>query len=181
MKNSIFISNNERKLLLFLIFTAFILIYYDFISQIIQNYNQQVADTQRELLLDANEPNRIKFTYCNLGGRTAHEILFWLQLLTIPSIYLCLQSNRFSCFVISIPLNIVGLFSYFAWFITSIQSLKYTETQVFRNQSIAQTLFYKINNLELLLLAILTVLFIFQIFILLRFVIERFQAKISLR
>lgn len=182
MQPKIIFSQNEQRLFLGLVFLAFTVFIFNFGNKIIESYNNEVALTQLEKKDLSNKPisNKFYITHCG-SSATIYEFIYWLQFIFLPLSFYLLEKQKFSRFIASLFLHAIVIFSFFCWAYSTYSLNKFSEHPYQRVDSFNNYLLYGSNSLDFLFLALILILFILQTLVLLRFVAEKFQAKISLR
>jgi len=176
-----FISQTERKLLLFLVIAICCAFYSHLAITQIEDHNSKVKIEQSEKLYQANTPpsERISFSNCSWSPPIITQI-FWLQFFTNPILLLIMWKPKPLKLLISIIVNFVFTFSLFSWITRNYISYRLNEFYWFHPEPYGY--FTAVSNISSIFLVLLCCVFlIIQSWILLRFVIEKFQAKISLR
>jgi len=148
-------------------------------NKIVATYNEAVKTEQIEKRKEADNERPISFGFSHCYSPPIYELILLLQFLTVPIIVFLLGKQQFAGFLTSLVLTSLTLFGYICWMIDSFLIRKYSE--VFREENISFNTYilYQSTVLEFVLFLAFTILFILHFAILLRFVIEKFHAKIS--
>lgn len=177
MKDNSFISKTEQKLIISLFFALCIGFYSHFAITQIEGYNQSVELEQSDKLYKANTlPNeRISFSNCFFGPPLFSQ-LFWLQIFLNPFFLLILiKSPTFNRFLVISLFNLIFTISISYWLLREF-SLYLT------NETIESDYFSQLSHISAFGFALLQIGFsIITIWLIIRFVIERFQVKIELK
>lgn len=183
MTSENFLFSGERKILLTVVFTICCTFYGNFAAIIIDDYNQEVEQEQTDKNYAANNPeksNKISFEISHCYSTPFFSFLFWLQLFTNPILYLVTKKISFYKFILSIFLSFLTILSLILWNIYTYKVISLTE-RLPEDFRFNDYLLYGSTTLELILYPLFVILFTLQMFFLFRFVIGRFQAKISLK
>lgn len=169
----------ENKLLLGLFLTVCCVFYIHCADNIIEGYNSEVKFQQVEKQSRANYARTSMFSHCTFGTPISVQI-FWLQFFTNPILFFLLRKPKASRFIISIVINSVILFSLSAWNLRNYEG--YVLNDAFWLHKTPYGYFGLSSHFTAFILAVLLFVFlILQFSIIVRFVIEKFQAKLSLR
>lgn len=170
-----FFSPTEQKLLLGIAILMCCLFFANFGSKIIENHNRKAELKQIE-----NETGqKIEFSGCYPCVTPIFEHIIFLQLIAFPLIFLFLTKRRIGYFISSTFLASYIFFGYLNWIGWSYYIRTSVDDAHFVDASFYNYLFINSTFLDLIVFLILAILLVLQISILLRFVIEKFQAKIS--
>ncbi len=181
MSSNQFISQTERRLLLVLVITIYCVFYSHLAITQIEDHNLKVKNEQSEKLFQANTPpsERISFSNCFFAPPIITQI-FWLQFFTNPILLLILWKPKPLKSFISITINFVTTLSLFSWINRNYISYRLNEIYWFHPEPYGY--FTSISNISSVLLALLCCIFlVIQSWLLICFVVEKFQVKISLR
>jgi hypothetical protein len=176
-----FVSKSEHKLLLGLFLTIFCLFYTHLSVSEIEFYNDTVKEeqTEKQHIADTLPNERISFSNC-VFAPPFHTQLFWIQLFTNPLILLLLWKPKVSLFAVSFVLNLVTTLSLLSWNHRNYFSYLLGENFWLKDSQFGY--FGLLSHLTAFFLAVLSSIFvILQICILIRFTIEKFQAKLFLK
>jgi len=181
MSSNQFISQTERRLLFVLVITICCVFYSHLAITQIEEHNLIVKNEQSEKLFQANTPpsERISFSNCFFSPPIITQI-FWLQFLTNPILLLIMWKPKPLKTFISIIINFVITLSLFSWINRNYISYRLNEINWFHPEPYGY--FTTTSNISSVFLTLLCCIFLtIQFWLLIRFVIEKFQDKISLR
>lgn len=174
-----FLSPIEQKLLLGIAFLLCCLFFINLAEKTIAHYNEAVKNEQIERRDLANRNERISFSGCNpCKGTSIYEFILALQFLTVPLLFLPLLKRGLRLFFFSTFLTSFTLLGFISWMYYSYHYRKMEEVFRISDTTFNTYLFFGSTFLEFIIFIILSILFVLQISILTRFVIEKFQAKI---
>lgn len=179
MSSKILLSPIEHKILLVMGFLICSLYFTNLSDKAIAIYNKNVEDEQIEKRNFANNEENISFSFSNCYSIPIYETVLALQILTIPLLLLLIRKQHFARFLSSLFLTFFILFGYINWMIFSYTARKSNENFQIEETTFNTYILYQSTVLEFVLFLIVAILFVLQSAILLRFVIEKFQAKIS--
>lgn len=179
-------SSGERSILIVIALLMCFTFYKDISNKIIESYNQYVGYEQQCKLYKANHPNdKEQFHYtpydhCG-GGLSLWELIIRLQFITNPILLLLLKRQTLKAFSFSTFLNLLTFLSYFAWAYGSYRSKKINNYFLSEtNIGFGDYIFPYSNSLQQFSFVLIAVLLVLQLFILTRFLMEKFNGKISL-
>lgn len=180
MPNQTLLSSTEHKLLLaFFLFICGVF-YLHAANNLIENHNHAVRIEQEDKLrLADNGATTSMFSVCFFSGPPVFIYLFWLQIFTGPALFLFLRKNNSPRFVAVFIHNSVTFLSLLAWNKQSYETYLWREHRF--PDEIPKYLDVGSNQTALLLFFLLFVFLSVQFFVIARFGIEKFPAKISLR
>lgn len=176
-------SETESKLLLGLILTIAFVFYLNLGNKIIDNYNQSVLSEQIDKQSAANHPNKpsVSFGFYSCYSTPFWFLLYGLQFFTNPLSYFLARTKAIGSFIASFIFTSITFYCFSMWTYQTYGFLKYEETWLFKDSSFNQWILYQSTKLEFVIFLLISILFVIQTFILLRFVAGRFQDKISLK
>ncbi len=148
-------------------------------NKIIDIYNETVINEQIEKQKAANNEKNISFGFSHCYSTPLYELILALQFFTIPLLYFSLRKQSFKAYLFSLFLSGFTLFGYICWMIDTYIFRKASERFVEENITFNTFILYQSTILEFALFLTFGILFIVQSGVLLRFVIEKFQVKIS--
>lgn len=117
--------------------------------------------------------------YDNAKSMTIYEFIFWLQFLTKPFSFVLLRQQKLRPFTFSTILTLLTFLSFVCWAFRTYKFNATNEIPISNDVNFNNYLFHDSNTLEFFLFIFISILLILQCSILLRFVIARFQAKIT--
>ena len=180
MQHRYLLSQSENKLLISFVFLICCLFYGNLIDKTISDYNQAAIAKQIEKQEEANKVEKISFSDCHPCVTLVYEILVSLQFFFNPFIFFLLLAKRNYLFLTSTVFTSFSLLGFVTWMLFSYESRKINELFVISETTLNTYILYKSTALEAVLFLLFSTLFVLQISVLLRFVIEKFQAKISI-
>lgn len=173
------LSPTENKLLLGLFLTACCVFYLHCANTVIEGYNSEVKFQQLEKQSRANYSRTSMFSGCTFGTPISVQI-FWLQFFTNPALFFLLRKPKISRFLASTAVNSIMSFSISAWNLRNYEG--YLLNDAFWLHKTPYGYFGLSSHFTAFILAVLSFVYlILQISVIARFVIEKFQAKLSLR
>lgn len=178
-----FISATERHLLFTFALIIVCTLYLNMGYKVINNYNESVRVEQEKKRDKANNSGKSGPSFaidCN-NGTAPWEFLYLLQYITAPISCFLFRKTVFRQFLISLFLSLFSFLAFLLWCLGTFVGYKSIESFPDNIESINQFLLYDSTGLEFVLSILVTIFFALQIFVLLRFVIEKFHVKISLR
>ena len=179
-----FVSIVERRLLLLLMISISCAYYLTLETKAIEKYNESIRYEQEQKRLLADNPKITSPSFglsdCN-SGAAPWEWLYALQFFTNPISCFLLRKETLRKFLCAMFLNSITLFSFLAWSFQTFSILKSIEQLPESIQTFNQFVLYDSTKLEFCLFLLVGICFVAQWFILMRFVVEKFQAKISLK
>ncbi len=176
-----FISQTERRLLIFLVIAVCITFYSHLAITKIEEHNKAVTLEQTEKLYEATTlpGERMSFSYCSFGEPIINRI-FWLQFFINPLLLLLLWNPTPIKSILTIFIHSILTFSLFNWILRNYISYVSNEVSYLHSEQFGY--FSEISHTSSVFLALLCFVFIIlQCWLLSRFAFERFHAKISLR
>jgi hypothetical protein len=184
MSSDYLLSPAESKFLRGFILLLCLIFTYNLLNKAVDKYNEEVRWSQERNERRANNPNtrEISFGIYDISsGLPLWYLLYGLQFFTTPFSYFLLKKQKLNHFVISTFFTFLTFASFSAWTYDTFSFLKYEETTLLKDKGFNQYILYDSTLLEFVLFLSISALLIVQISILLRFVIEKFPAKISLK
>ena len=181
-----FISPAEHKILLGIGCLIFVFCIVNLTHKSINFYNLEVEKEQQQKLKQANKKSdgkSIDFKLYEISrGLTIYETILILQIFTVPALLFALWKfdNKLSTLNISLFISFFNLFGYLFWIYASYIGRKGNEVFDVATDTFQSYLMINATFLDLILFVCFSVLSITQMFCLLRFVVDKFQAKISL-
>jgi hypothetical protein len=174
------LSSTENKLLLGLFLMICCVFYTHVANNLIESYNKQVESRQVEKQNLANYSQTSMFS-CGYEVQPPFYVhFFWLQFFTHPISYFLLREKRISAFIVSALINSLMTFSVLAWNFRNYKLYLFNEVHWLDKHPYGY--FGLSSHLPAFILAVLSLIFlILQLSIIVRFVVEKFQVKISLR
>lgn len=175
------ISPAEHKLFLGIAFLICCLCFINIINKNIDDYNWRVEREQIEKRDTANNVEKIRFSDCSFGRPLIQTLVFGLQFLCHPLLFLLFLRRTGARFIFSVPASAFAFAGYADWLISSYSSIRHGAYFDVEKTTFNTYLLYNSTVLEFILFLLFAVLVVLQFFVLSRFVIEKFQAKIYLR
>lgn len=172
------LSQTEHRLFLGITLLICCLFFINLTEKTVAGYNTTIQNEQTEKRDLANTNERINLSGCFPCTTPIHETILPLQFLTLPFIFLSLLKRHLGTLILSFSLTSFTLFGYVSWINYTYYSRIAAENFHFMNMPFNNYLLLNSTVLDFILFLMLSVLCILQISILLRFVIEKFQAKI---
>ena len=170
------ISEIERKLLISLVLLLCCAFYSHLAITIIEEYNQEVKFEQADKFYKAVTPpgDQISFSHCVWSPPLLSQI-YWFQFFFNPFFFLIIVKkpsfNR---------LTVISLFNFF-FTVSLFYWLRRNLSLYFLNETRSSDYFGQISHSSSIVLVLIQFIFLVIVtWILIRFVIERFQAKIEL-
>lgn len=177
MQNKSYISTLEQKLLIgFFVFIS-LLFYFHLAQAKIEDYNREVEIEEGLKTLPPEQ--RVSFGDYPISIPILSQV-FWLDFIFIPFIIYLLIKKKFSFFVISATINLFTKLSFLYWIYFSYNSYLTNEVHFLHNSPYGY--FGLLSHITGFALAVASTIFvILQLAIIIRFVFEKNQAKISFR
>lgn len=180
-----FVSTVERRLMLLLMVLITCTYFLSLENKAVENYNQSVKYEQERKKDAANNPPRknslsFGFSHCSYGYPLWY-LFYGLQFFTNPLACFLLRKGTFKRFLLALFFNFVTLTCFIIWSYEAFTIYRVTERLPERIESLNQFVLYDSTKTEFALFVFVGICFAIQSFTLLRFVLEKFQAKISLR
>ena len=175
------VSQSERKLLLCLILTITCLFYVHCFINAVEEYNEKVRIEQSEKLFLANTlPNeRPSFSACVFAPPVYTQI-FWIQFFTNPILLLLLINPKLSSLFFSMLTTSIMTLSLLTWIRRSYED--YLLNKYYWLHETPYGYFSLTTHISEIILAVLGfILITVQFWILFRFVVDKFETKISLK
>lgn len=180
-----FVSTAERRLMLLLMVLITCTYYLTLENKAVENYNQSIKyeqERKRDLADNPPKRNSISFGFSNCHYGTPFRYLFYgLQFFTNPLACFLLRKGTFKRFSAALLFNFITFTSFIAWSFEAFTIYKVTERLPEKIESLHQFVLYDSTETEFALSIFVGICFVVQMFVLLRFVLEKFQAKISLK
>ena len=169
------ISPIQHKILLVIAFFICCIFFSNIADKFIEKYNIEV---KYEQIRKRDSPNS-KGGKLDLSGGplSLHFEILNLQFLIVPFLFILFIKRHIAFLFVSTSLNSFLLYAYFCWLIQTLTNPHYPNI-ITDSPSFSEFFLFGSTFLELILMILITSLFIFQTFILIRFVIEQFQVKI---
>lgn len=171
-----FISETERKSLISLVLLLCCIFYSHLSITIIEEYNEKVRFEQADKFYKAStSPDKqISFSHCFWSPPLLSQI-YWFQFFLNPFFFLIVvKKPSFNRLTVISLFNFFFTFSLFYW-------LKRNLTLYLINETRSSDYFGQISNISSIFLALIQFSFLVIVtWLIIRFVIERFQAKIEL-
>ncbi len=174
-------SKSERKLLLCLILTINCVFYAHCVINTVEEYNEKVRIEQSEQLFLANilPSERPNFSACEFAPPVYTQI-FWIQFFTNPILLLFLVKSKLSSLFFSMLTTSIMTLSLLTWIRRSYEG--YLLNEFYRLHETPYGYFSLTTHISEIILAVLGFIFIIvQFWITFRFVICKFETKISLK
>lgn len=175
------ISPAEHKLFLVIAFLLGCLCFINITGKNIHYYNWQVEREQIEKRDSANNVEKLRFSDCSFGRPPVQLLVFGLQFLCHPLLFILFLKRTRARFIFSVLTTAFVFLGYADWLISSYQMRKSGAFFYIADTTFNTYLLYNSTVLEFILFLLFAVLLVLQLFVLSRFVIEKFQAKIYLR
>ncbi len=179
------VSTVERRLMLLLVILMTCTYYSNLENKAVENYNQSVKYEQERKRESANNPaqkDSISFGFSNCYyDYSFWYLLYGLQFFTNPLACFLLRKGTFKRFFAALLFNFVTFFCFLFWFYKSFTLYKSIGQLPERTESFNQFILYDSTKTEFVLFIFVGICFVVQSFVLPRFVVEKFQAKISLK
>lgn len=180
-----FVSTAERRLMILLMVLITCTYYLTLENKAVENYNQSVKYEQERKEYAANNPPQKKsvsfgFSNCHYGTPFWY-LLYGMQFFTNLLACFLLRKGTFKRFTLALFFNFITLFSFLVWSYEAFTIYKTVERLPERIESLNQFVLYDSTKTEFALFVLVGICFAVQSFVLLRFVSEKFQAKISLK
>lgn len=180
-----FVSTTERRLLVLLMALITCTYFLDLENKAVENYNQSVKYEQEKKENSANNPtqkNKVSFGFSNCHyGTSFWYLLYGLQFFTNPLGCFLLRKGTFKRFTLALFFNFLTFLCFIVWSYEAFTAYKAAERLPDRIESLNQFVLYDSTKTEFTLFVFVSFCFAVQTFILLRFVLEKFQAKISFK
>ena len=181
MTHNKILSTTERKLLLCLFLTICCVFYAHVADNLIDSHNAAIRSEQIEKQGIADNGARVSMFSCGYSIPPPFYVqLFWLQFFTNPIMFFLLKESKPGSLIFSLFINSVMTFSVLAWNLRNYDSYLYNQAYGLHKTTLG---YFGLSSHRLaFILAVLSFIFlVLQFSIIVRFAVERFQAKISLR
>lgn len=181
MSNDYAISQTERFLLIGLMVLICLTFYFHLATLRIEKYNENIRVEQAEKLYKANTPPNERFSVSHCFWSPPLITRFYLlQFFTNPFLLLILWKPTHLKLSISLVINFFITSSLFIWINREYSSIFFNE--LYKHDLGGYSYFSLTSHVTSSVLALLLIAsIIIQTWLLIRFTIERFQAKLSLK
>ncbi len=174
-------SASERSILIIITLLMCFTFYQDISNKIIDSYNENVKLEQLRLLNRANNTEDFHFTlYDPCRSFSLWEFLIALQFFTNPIVPVLLRSQKPGRFIFALFINSLTFLAYFAWAYNAFHSMVLNQFYIIQPVNFGGYLFPQSTMLQQFSFVLVSFLLILQIFILARFLLEKFDPKVSL-
>lgn len=179
MSSKLPLSPVEHKILIAIGFLLCGFYFTNISDKAIATYNETVKSEQIEKERIANNHRGFSFEVCVFRSTPLYEKVLLFQFLLIPFLLLLLKKQMFASFIFSQMLTAFILFGYVGWIFETYDLMQSNDFLREENVSFNNYLLFQSTVLEFVLFLIFATLLVIQSALLMRFVVERFQAKIS--
>jgi hypothetical protein len=174
-------SASEHTILMIIVLLMCFAFYKDVSNKIIDAYNEEVRWEQQQKMNEANgEPNFHFTLYDSCGGPPLWHLIIALQFATNPFLLFLIKRRTLGKFIFSTFLNFLMFYGYFAWANNAFNARVLNEHSHIADVGFGGYLFPGSTALQQFSFVLISALLVLQIFFLIRFVMERFNARIHL-
>ncbi len=170
------LSSTEQKLFAGIALLICCLCFANLTNKIIDAYNRAVEAAEATRVIDANNGEQITFAADCFHYVPLYESILSLQYILAPLLFGYLLNRKKGGFVISMLLTLLMVSGYLGWLYRTYSAIKSNRSYSLENTNLKDFLFYNSTTLEFCLFFAFSVLFILQISILARCVVNRFAA-----